>query len=82
MSVDIFSKENKTELKDRDLASLQQEKGTQVLHSLAQRNEREKNRKRRVHWLKEILHGEMLKRCRDDEGLFSIRIWVLRASEV
>ena len=37
MSVDIFSKENRTELKDGDLAVLQQEKGTQVLHSLARR---------------------------------------------
>ena len=31
MSIDIFSKENRTELKDRDLATLQQEKGTRVL---------------------------------------------------
>ena len=37
VSVDILSKENRTELKDRDLAVLQQEKGTQVLHSLARR---------------------------------------------
>lgn len=39
MSIDIFSKENRAALKDRDLAILQQEKSTQVLHSLAPRTE-------------------------------------------
>lgn len=46
MSVDIFGKENRIELKDGDLAVLQQEKGTQVLHFLAQRKEGERERKR------------------------------------
>ncbi|CAK6963410.1 Hypothetical predicted protein [Scomber scombrus] len=36
VSVDIFSKENTRKLKDRDLAVLQQEKGTQVLRSQEQ----------------------------------------------
>ncbi len=48
MSVDIFGKENKTELKDRDLAVLQQEKGTQVLRSLAQRKEGDGERLRQI----------------------------------
>lgn len=40
VSVDILSKEDRTTLKDGDLATLQQERGTQVLHSLAQQMER------------------------------------------
>lgn len=39
MSIDILSKENRTESKDRDLAILQQGKGTRVLHPLAQQME-------------------------------------------
>lgn len=47
VSVDILSKEDRTTLKDGDLATLQQERGTQVLHSLAQQMERAREEERK-----------------------------------
>lgn len=73
VSVDIFSEEYKTELKDRDLASLGQEKGTRVLHSLARwKKEEDQMQEKGAAGLNEseikTFNVEMLEPWQDDEG--------------